>query len=80
MLGGECTLKAMEVSTKNKTEGTFSSVDEDVSRKQESKGTEETASAGDDHNSRMEGESLMCEHSEEIGKEQSPARVEAPPQ
>ena len=40
--GSECTRKAMEVSTRNGAEGEFLSVDEDVRRNQESKGTEET--------------------------------------
>ena len=48
--GSECTRKATEVSTKNEAEGKSSSVDEEVSRNQESKGTEETIdSVGDDH-------------------------------
>ena len=50
-------------------EGTFSSVDEEVSLDQESKGTEGTISNGDDHNAGMEGEFVVCEQSEEIGKE-----------
>ena len=80
IVGSECTRKAMEVSTKNEAAGKVSWVDEEVSRNPESKGTEETTSVGDDHNSRMEGEFVVCEHVEEIGKEKSPARVEAPPQ
>ena len=79
--GSECTWKAMEVSTQNGTEGISSSVDEEVSRNQESKQRNGgTTSVGDDHNSWMEREFVVCEHVEEIGKEQSPARVEAPPQ
>ena len=58
----------------------MSSVDEEVGRNQESEGTEGTTSIGDDHNSGMEGEFIVCEHIEEIGKEQSPARAKAPPQ
>ena len=46
----------MEVSTKIEAEGQFSSVDEEVRRNQQSKGTVGTASIGDDHNSGMEGE------------------------
>ena len=48
--------KAIEVSTKNETEGKFSSVAEESGRKQESKGKEGTASIGHDHDSGMEGE------------------------
>ena len=55
-------------------------MDEEVGRNQESKGTEGTTSIGDDHNSGMEGEFVVCEHIEEIEKEQSLARVKAPPQ
>ena len=61
-------------------EGIFSSVDEEVSLNQEIKGTEGTISNGDYHNAGMEGEFVVCEESEEIGKEQSPARAKAPPQ
>ena len=68
----------MEVSTNNKAEGKLSSVDGEVGRNQESKGTEGTASIGDGRDSGMEGEFVVCEHFEEIGKEQSPARVKAP--
>ena len=78
--GSECTRKEMEVSTKNEAEGKCSSVDEEVSRNQESKGTEGSTSVGDDHNSGMAGEFVVCEQIEEIGNEQSPARVKAPPQ
>ena len=71
----------MDVSTKNEAEvGTFSLVDEEASRNQESKGTEETTAVGDDHNSRMEEGFVVCEHIEEMWKERSPARVKAPPQ
>ena len=70
----------MEVFTRNRTEGRFSSVDEKVSRDQESKRTEETIFVGDGQNSGIEGEFVMCEHIKEIGKEQSPDQVKAPPQ
>ena len=78
--GRAITWKAMEVSAKNEAEGKVSSVDEEVGRNQGSKGAEEATAVGDDHNSRMEGKFVVCEQIEENGKEQSPARVKAPPQ
>ena len=65
----------MEVSTKNEAERKKSSVDEEVKRDQESKGTSHWRY----HASAMEGEFVVCEQTEEVGKEQS-ARVDAPPQ
>ena len=62
--GSECTRKAMEVSAKNEAEGQFSSVDKEVSRNQESTGTVGITSVGDDHDSGMEGEFVVCEHVE----------------
>ena len=63
--GNEC------VYQKKESEGKFSLVDEEVSRTQESKGTEETSSFGSEHNSRMEGEFVVCEQIEEIGTAES---------
>ena len=57
----------MEVSTRNETEGKFSSVYEEVSRNQERKGMEETILI------------VVCEHVQEMGKQQSPAQVKAQP-
>ena len=74
----ECTRKAMEVSTKNEAEGNCSSVDEEVSRNQESKGTEGSTSVGDDHNSGMARESLSCVNTlKKLGTSRVP---KAPPQ
>ena len=58
--GSARTWKAMKVSTRNEAEGKFSSVDEENSRNPESKGTEGTTSIGDNHNSGMEGEFVVC--------------------
>ena len=60
--GSECTRKAVEVSSRSGAEGKFPPADEDVRRNQASKGTEETTSVGDDHDSGMEGEFVVCEH------------------
>ena len=64
----------MEVSTKNEAEGNGGC------RNQESNGTEETTAVEYEHGSGMEGEFVVWECVEESGKEQSPARVKAPPQ
>ena len=77
--GSECT-QTTEASTKIGTEGQFSSGDEEVSRHQESKGTEGITSVGVDQDFCLEGEFVVCEHIAHIGKEQSPARVKAAPQ
>ena len=44
------------------------------------KGTEETIVVGDGENSGMEEEFVVCEHIEEIEKEQSHSQAKAPPQ
>ena len=54
--GREGTRKAMWVSTRIGTEAKFSSVDEEVSRNRESKGTEETILVEDGQNYGMEGQ------------------------
>ena len=59
--GSECTRKAMEVSTRNRAEGKFPAVDEEVRRNQESKGKKETIVVGGGRSSGMEGVSVVSE-------------------
>ena len=56
------------------------SMEEAVNRIQESKGVEEVTAMKDVQSTEMEGGFVMCEHTEEIGEEQRPARIKAPPQ
>ena len=72
--------KAMDTDAKSEAEEKVLPMEEAVDCSEENNGTKGVTVVKDVHSTEMEGRYVMFEHTGEVGEEQQPVRVKAPPQ